>query len=209
VKITHFGHACLLVETASARLLFDPGTESHGWETLTGLDAVLITHAHADHFDAEKLPALFAANRGAILIADSETAAAIPELTPRVAQEGDTFELRDSIVTVWGGAHANIYLDFPGSGNVAYSVDNDSFFHPGDSFTLPTGAVDVLALPISGPWLKLGESAAYMVSVGPRIAVPMHEAQLANTAGAHAMLGMFAPAGTAVQPLERGVATEV
>ena len=32
MKITHFGHACLLVESGEARLLFDPGTESSGYE---------------------------------------------------------------------------------------------------------------------------------------------------------------------------------
>ena len=31
MRLTHFGHACLLVETGSARLLFDPGVLSDGF----------------------------------------------------------------------------------------------------------------------------------------------------------------------------------
>ncbi len=34
------------------------------------------------------------------------------------------------------------------------------FFHGGDSYDLPGRPVDVLAVPISGPWAKLGESIA-------------------------------------------------
>jgi L-ascorbate metabolism protein UlaG (beta-lactamase superfamily) len=64
MKITHFDHACLLVETGDARLLFDPGTESSGFEDLRDLTAILITHEHDDHVDYEKLPALLAANPG-------------------------------------------------------------------------------------------------------------------------------------------------
>ncbi|MCA1695075.1 MAG: MBL fold metallo-hydrolase, partial [Actinobacteria bacterium] len=46
MEITHFGHSCVLLDTGSARLLIDPGTWSEGFEDLTGLDAVLITHQH-------------------------------------------------------------------------------------------------------------------------------------------------------------------
>ena len=52
----------------------DPGNFSTGFEDVTGLDAVLVTHQHPDHLDPERLPALLRANPDARLIVDSGTA---------------------------------------------------------------------------------------------------------------------------------------
>ena len=52
MRITSLGHACLLVETGDQRILIDPGTFSPGFQDLTDLDAIVVTHQHADHVDA-------------------------------------------------------------------------------------------------------------------------------------------------------------
>src|SRR6186713_1542392 len=79
MQLTHFGHSCLLAEftkdSATTTVLFDPGNFSHGFEGITGLDAILITHQHPDHADADRLPALLDANPQAALYADPQTAA--------------------------------------------------------------------------------------------------------------------------------------
>jgi glyoxylase-like metal-dependent hydrolase (beta-lactamase superfamily II) len=96
MRLTHLGHACLLVETAAARLLIDPGTMS-AFDDVVDLDAVLVTHQHGDHVDPARLPALLAANPGATLFVDADTATAVPgpehAIAPRVAvpiHEGET-----------------------------------------------------------------------------------------------------------------------
>jgi L-ascorbate metabolism protein UlaG (beta-lactamase superfamily) len=209
MKITHFGHACLLVELDGARILIDPGTLSSGYETLTDLDAVLITHDHDDHLDAGAIDAVMRANPGARLVSDSGSAPALAHLGGQTAVPGDLLDVRGVPVQVMGGAHAYVYLDVPSNPNVAYLIGDGAFFHGGDSYDLPGRPVDVLAVPISGPWVKLGESIAYANAIGPRVAIPIHEAALSSTDQAHGMLDAFTPETVSVTVLQRGIATEV
>jgi L-ascorbate metabolism protein UlaG (beta-lactamase superfamily) len=205
VKVTHFGHACLLVETDGARILFDPGTESTGYESLRDLTAILITHEHDDHVDYAKLPALLANNPGAVLVADRDTAAKLDGA--RAVEPGDHFELGGATVDVVGGAHAPVYLHIPDCTNAAYIVDGGAFYHPGDSYFVPPTTIDILALPISGPWVKVSDAVTFLKAVGPRVAVPMHEAALAHPGMHIGMITAFAPEGVAVVPLESGAPT--
>jgi L-ascorbate metabolism protein UlaG (beta-lactamase superfamily) len=100
-----------------------------------------------------------------------------------------------------------VYGPVPGCTNNAYLVDDGAFFHPGDSFTLPPGDVDVLAVAIDGPWLKLAEAVDYVRAVSPRVAVPIHEGETVDPEKYAGMLGAFGPDGTTVRRLPRGEAT--
>ena len=197
--LTHLGHACVLVETPAARLLFDPGVFS-GFEHVRDLDAVLVTHQHPDHVDATRLAALLEANPLARLVVDEDSVTAVdrlPELHV-VARPGDRLELGGSRVDVLGGVHAAVYGDVPGCTNAAYLVDDGAFLHPGDSFHVPAQDVDVGAVAIDGPWLKLAEAVDYVRAMGPRVAVPIHEGETTDPAKYAGMLAAFSPPGVVV-----------
>jgi L-ascorbate metabolism protein UlaG (beta-lactamase superfamily) len=194
MKLTHLGHACLLVETDDARLLLDPGTMSE-FETLAELTAVLVTHQHPDHLDARRVAALLAANPAAHLVVDPDTAAAGAWPDAVVARPGERLTFGRTTVDVHGGLHAAVYGDVPGCTNSAYLVDDGALFHPGDSFAAPPGPVDVLAVPIDGPWLKLSEAVDYVRLVAPRAAVPIHEGETTDPTKYAGMLAAFSPAG--------------
>ena len=70
MRITHLGHACLLVEMADTRLLIDPGTFADGLADVRDLDAVIVTHQHPDHLDPERLPGIAAASPEAVVLCD-------------------------------------------------------------------------------------------------------------------------------------------
>jgi L-ascorbate metabolism protein UlaG (beta-lactamase superfamily) len=183
VQIAHYGHSCVLVSTDSARLLFDPGAYSNGFESVTDLDAILITHQHPDHLDGDRLPALVAANPGAALVSDEDSAAELEKLGLKptsVARPGDTLTLGGSAVSVVGGHHATIHEDLPMPANAGYIVDHGAFYHPGDALFVPEQRIDVLGLPMSAPWLKTGEMIDFLRAVDPRVAVPIHEALLSD-----------------------------
>jgi L-ascorbate metabolism protein UlaG (beta-lactamase superfamily) len=183
VQIVHYGHSCVLLATDSTRLLFDPGVFSAGFEAATELDAILITHQHFDHFDGGRLPALVAANPNAALVVDEDT---VPELekvglTPTsVARPGDAFTFGGMSVNVVGGRHATIHPELPAPANAGYVVDHGAFYHPGDALFVPEQRIDVLGLPVAAPWLKASEAVDFLRAVGPRVAVPIHEAVLSE-----------------------------
>lgn len=206
MKLTHLGHACLLVETDGARLLVDPGTMS-SFEGVEGLDAVLVTHQHPDHVDAARLVTLLAANPGARLVVDPDSVTAVEGLPADhvVARPGDRLTFGGTTVDVVGGLHAAVYGDVPGCTNSAYVVDEGAFVHPGDSFFVPPFEVDVLAVAIDGPWLKLAEAVDYVHAVSPRVAVPIHEGETTDPAKYAGMLAAFSPPRL-VRSLARGEA---
>ncbi|MEZ5209994.1 MBL fold metallo-hydrolase [Gordonia sp. (in: high G+C Gram-positive bacteria)] len=206
MKVTSFGHSCLLVELAGTAILFDPGNFSSGFEGLTGLDAVLITHQHPDHADTARLPALVAANPGAVRYADPQTAAQLNSGGAAgdwsVLRPGESVVLGDVTVRGSGGRHAVIHPELPVVDNTVYLLDAPgrpaAFMHPGDSYYIPFERVDVLALPAAAPWMKLSEAVDYLRGAAPRAAFPIHQGVQSDAGRAihNARIDEMKPEGT-------------
>ncbi|MCW2718787.1 MBL fold metallo-hydrolase [Pseudonocardia sp.] len=208
MQITHFGHACVLLDTGAARLLIDPGAFSTDFETSTGLDAVLVTHQHFDHLDTDKLKVLLRANPDARLIVDAQSAALLDGFDHEVVAPGTSFDVAGAHIDVLGGEHAVIHPDIPVIANNSYLVDG-TLLHPGDAFQLPPSPVEVLLLPTGAPWLKVAEAVDYLRAVAPRTAVPIHEAVLAMPQMHYGMFESLKPAGTEVRVLDRSETTTI
>lgn len=197
----------MVADTGSARILIDPGAFSSGYETLEGLTAILVTHQHFDHLDLDKLPALLGQNPDAELVVDPGTAEQLRErdIAHTVREPGETFTVGGAEIEVIGGDHAVIHPDIPGIANNGYWIDG-SVLHPGDAFTVPERTPDVLLLPTAAPWLKASEAVDYLRAVAPPLAVPIHEAVLANPDLHYNLFANLAPQGTDVRIAPRGVA---
>jgi L-ascorbate metabolism protein UlaG (beta-lactamase superfamily) len=179
VRLVKYSHSCVRIESDAAVLVIDPGAFSER-AALDGADAVLITHEHMDHLDAEALadalgkrPSVRVFTHAAVLPKLEELAGAVT--TVDSGQEFDAAGLR---VKAYGGWHAEIHADIPRVVNLGFLIE-DSIYHPGDSFDVPEGAtVDTLFVPISGPWLKLSDSVQFVRSVAPRQAFALHDGLL-------------------------------
>ena len=182
--VTRHGHACLLIESASSRVLVDPGTFTNSWKELTDLDAILITHQHADHADVANLPALVAANQQAQVVAEAAVAGMVSELSPVTARVGETIDLGDVSVEMLGGEHALLHPRIPGVGNVGYLFrerGGPSLFHPGDSYDVTPSGTDMLALPLVAPWASAAMTIDFANAVSPQKAIPIHDFFLNDT----------------------------
>jgi L-ascorbate metabolism protein UlaG (beta-lactamase superfamily) len=183
MHLTHFGHSCLLASFpaqngSDTTLLFDPGTFSHGFEGVTGLSAIMVTHQHPDHVDTSRLPALVDANPDAALYADPQTAAQLGDPW-RPVHPGDELTINGLKVRGTGGVHAVIHPEIPLINNISYLVGDSEhparLMHPGDALFIPAEPVDVLALPAAAPWLKISEAVEYLRAVKPLRAIPIHQ----------------------------------
>lgn len=183
MKIIRHGHACLLIETERTRILIDPGNYTSTWHDLGDLDAVLITHQHHDHVDAENLATVIEANPDARLVVE---AAVVEMLSPHRAETaavGDHLELGDLSVEVVGGQHAVIHDRIPRVGNLGFILregDGPTLFHPGDSYATVPSNIDLLALPLAAPWARVSMTIDFANAVKPPRLFPIHDSTLSE-----------------------------
>ena len=176
MRITKYGQCCLLIEWEGKRILTDPGRFGTGFEALTELDLIIITHEHADHLHIPVLTQVLSRNPGVPVVCNS----AVGKL---LAAEGISFTVLEgsSEAIIAGvplcacdGTHEEIYEDFGQVQNTGYRLGNE-LYYPGDSFTPPGVPVRVLALPVAGPWCAFPEAIRFAQSVGPAVAFPVHD----------------------------------
>lgn len=193
MRVTHLGHACLLVEMADTRILIDPGMFSPGFESLRDLDAVVVTHQHADHLDESRVPDLLRANRRAAIYVDPETAQLVDAagLDVVILEEGSDRLVGGVTMSPVGRLHAVNHdgvLRVTNVGVVLRAEGEPSLYHPGDAYDGEPGQVDVLAVPVNAPWARVSESIDFVRRIAPTGLIPIHDALL-SASGRRAYIG--------------------
>ncbi len=161
------------------RLLFDPGEYSTLPTNLGELDAVVITHEHSDHYTHEQLVEVLRQSPGAQVITNHEVGAKLHVygIPFQMIEDGQGMKIGTVSIDGEGELHASLHADWPRCANTGYRIAK-RLFHPGDSLELPKFPVEILALPVAGPWMYIGMGIEYARAVKPKITFPIHDGGL-------------------------------
>lgn len=183
MKITKHGHACLVLEEGNSKVVLDPGFYTAPIEGLHGVVAVVITHIHDDHCYEEQLDRIHATNPAVRIFSTDEVAKRLAESRPNfdvtAVHHGDHWVLDDFTLDFFGAMHAEIHRSIPLVQNCGVMF-NDKLYYPGDSYTLPDRPVELLAVPASAPWLKIGDVMDFVAAVKPKRSFPTHNMLLSE-----------------------------
>jgi len=178
MRVTKHEHAALRIEDSGKLLLIDPGGLTLPLEDLGTAVALVITHEHPDHWTPQQLDRILEATGGIPIYAPEGVAKAAAGYDITVVHPGDTVTIEPFTLRFFGGTHAVIHETLPLVDNVGVLV-NDELYYPGDSYAVPKGVdVKLLAAPLGGPWLKVGEAMDFVLAVKPRLAFGTHDMTL-------------------------------
>ncbi len=172
MKITKFGHCCLLIEEQGVRIVTDPGFYSTQQNTVSGIDVVLITHEHKDHLHVDSLKVLLANNLDAKIFTNQSVG--------KILENGKSVTEKGVVIEAIGNDHEHMHASIPATQNTGYFIAN-RFLYPGDSFVQSGREVEIPALPVAGPWMKLSEAIDYALEVKPGICFPVHDGILKSS----------------------------
>lgn len=179
MKITKFEHACLVIEKNNQSIVVDPGNFSRDFVAPNNVVVVIITHEHQDHCDPAKITEIFNKNPNCILVSTAGVISKIKDMPTKPANAGQSLQIGDFGLEFFGGKHAEIHSSIPIIDNLGVMIDG-LVYYPGDSFAIPDTPVDILALPVAAPWMKISQSIDFLQQVKPRLAFPTHDAILSG-----------------------------
>ena len=212
MKVTKLGHCCLLIEINGIRFLTDPGNYTTLQNEAKNIDYIVISHEHSDHLHVDSVKTILKNNPEAIIISNDGVGKILTKenLPFTRLSHGEILDCKGVKIRAFGREHAPIYRDYELVENTGYFFA-DKLFYPGDAFTIPNLPVDILAFPVTGPWVKIAEAMDYVLTIKPRIAFPVHDANLVNQKGITIRLPalILPPAGIQFLVLEINKETEI
>ena len=182
MKITKFGHACISLEVKGLVILIDPGAYSPT-PLLAQLDLILITHEHQDHISAPVLQTLIEKHPNVEIVTHAGLIKSLEGITAKITYitDGEIVHRGSVHIESFGKEHACIHHDIPLVQNTGFMINN-YFYYPGDALHIPKKNIEVLALPVTAPWMRIEECIEYAKKVKPKVVFPVHDGMLKDFA---------------------------
>ena len=194
----------MVIEEAGLRILTDPGEYTSAQNDLKNLDVLLIADKDPDHFNLGSVNIILANNPRVQVFTNHDVGEVLTNesIEYQLLEHGQSTEVKGVGIEAFGEKHAPMHSSLPAKSNTGFLIA-ERFFYPGDNFTIPPKPVEILAVPIAGPWLKLSEAIDYAMAVRPKICFPIHEGMLKKVGSPHRLPAkVLEPLGIAFQVLE-------
>ena len=171
MKLTKLGHSCVLLEVEDRVVLYDPGVWSTELDVdaLEGVNRIVYTHPHPDHFDIDTLNTLLEKFPDAHVIAHEAIRAAISHagIEAQLREESDC-------CSVFESPHEQVpVLHAPETPENGYHF-RELFTHPGDSHSFRE-TKKVLAMPFLSPWGSTTDAVRLALELKPEVILPIHD----------------------------------
>jgi L-ascorbate metabolism protein UlaG (beta-lactamase superfamily) len=179
MKITKFGHSCVLIEENGVRILTDPGKYSTLQNEINNLDVILISHSHGDHCDIKSIELILQKNPEAKIFTNSEVGLILEKenIKFELLENGQVITEKNVLIEGCGDRHIIVYNGEPAMKNLGFIINSKLFF-TGDELTKLNKKIEALAFPMAGPVFSLEKVLNYIVKINPKICFPLHDAVL-------------------------------
>jgi len=177
------------------RILTDPGSFTVNHNLQDNIDIILITHEHGDHLHVDSLKALVAQNPNAAIITNQAVANIIKQegigAVVSIVGDGQAMDANGIRIEGFGKLHEEIYKELGQVENTGYMI-GERFYYPGDAFHAPGRPVDILALPVAGPWARVRDVVNFAQEVKARVAFGVHDGMILPTARSGSLVNALA-----------------
>jgi len=189
MKIKKLGHCCLIIEENGKRIMTDPGSWTVDEQVKEkNIDIILITHEHGDHIHIESLKEIIKNNPKAVVITNKGVGRLLDDIgiEYQILEDKNPKEFMGIKLEAHDCEHEEIYQDISIVQNTAFFI-RERLFYPGDSFYNPNKPVEILALPVAGPWANIKNATNYALEINPKTCFPVHDGMLISFGGNYAI----------------------
>lgn len=150
------------------------------------IDIILITHEHGDHIHVESLKKIVENNSEILVIANEGVGKLLDEagIKYEILENKIPKELLGVLLEAHDCKHEEVFEEMGQVKNTGYFIDG-RLFYPGDSYCNPGKSIEILALPVAGPWVRVRDFMKYALEIKPKICFPMHDGMLNSLASSY------------------------
>jgi len=187
MKIKKLGHCCLIIEEEGRKIMTDPGlwTVSES-EKQENIDIIIITHEHSDHLHIDALKNILEKNKNAVIITNKSVGVLLDKenIKYKILENKKITQISGINIEAHSCKHEEIFREIGQVENTGFFI-TERLFYPGDSFYNPNKEVEILALPVAGPWTDIKSAINYALEIKPKYCFPVHDGMLVTFGSSH------------------------